>query len=142
MSVLEAVVGAADPALAAHALPQPGPERFAGRVGDEGRAFVLETVYEGYLMHYGTPRAFGGMDEDLRLLAGDALYALGLARLAAAGDVAAVAELSDLISLSAQAHAAGRRDLAEELWEASALALSGARGPGARAWARDRLPAP
>ena len=30
-------------------------------------------------MHYGEPRAFTGMDDDLRLLAGDALYALGLA---------------------------------------------------------------
>ena len=49
------------------------------------RRFVLEAVYEGYLMHYGSPRAFAGMDDDLRLLAGDALYALGLARLAAAG---------------------------------------------------------
>ena len=58
------------------------------------------------------------------------------------GDVAAVAELSDLISLSAQAHAAGRGELAEGLWDASAEALSAAGGPGARAWARDRLPAP
>ena len=53
-----------------------------------------------------------------------------------------MAELSDLISLTAQAHASGRPDLAEELWDASALALSEAQGPGARAWARDRLPAP
>ena len=68
---------------------------------------MLEAVYEGYLMHYGEPRAFAGMDEDLRLLAGDALYALGLARLAEAGDLEAVAELSDLISRSAQAHAEG-----------------------------------
>ncbi|MBN1530649.1 MAG: hypothetical protein JW895_16425 [Thermoleophilaceae bacterium] len=142
MSLLDAVVRAADPALAEHALPEPGPERFAGAVEDAGRAFVLEAVYEGYLMHYGAPRAFGGMDDDLRLLAGDALYALGLARLAAAGDVMAVAELSDLISLSAQAQAGGLAELAEELWDASALALSEARGPGARAWARDRLPAP
>ena len=41
------------------------------------------------------------MDADLRLLAGDALYALGLSRLAEAGDLEAVAELADLISLSA-----------------------------------------
>jgi fructose-1,6-bisphosphatase I len=39
------------------------------------------------------------MDEDLRLLAGDALYALGLARLAEAGDLDAVAELADVIAL-------------------------------------------
>ena len=55
------------------------------------RGFVLEAVYEGYLMHYGEPRAFSGMDADLRLLAGDALYALGLSRLAETGDLEAVA---------------------------------------------------
>ena len=68
------------------------------------------------------------MDDDLRLLAGDALYALGLARLAESGDLAAVAELSDLISRSAQAHAEGRGAAAEALWDASASALA----PGAR----------
>ncbi len=141
MSTLADVVRAADPALAAHGVEDPGPARF-DELEDGCRRFVLEAVYEGYLMHYASPRAFAGMDEDLRLLAGDALYALGLARLAAAGDVAAVTELSDLISLSAQAHAAGRGELAEGLWDASARALSGTRGPGARAWARDRLPAP
>jgi hypothetical protein len=142
VSVLAEVVRAVDPALRAHAVDDPGPARFAGKLEDDARRFVLEAVYEGYLMHYGAPRAFTGMDEDLRLLAGDALYALGLARLAASGDVAAVSELSDLISLSAQAHASGRGELAEGLWDASARALSEARGPGARAWARDRLPAP
>ena len=90
------------------------------------RGFVLEAVYEGYLMHYGEPRAFAGMDEDLRLLAGDALYALGLSRLAEAGDLEAVAALSDLISRSAQAHAEGRPEEAEALWESSAQALASA----------------
>jgi hypothetical protein len=66
------------------------------------------------------------MDPDLRLLAGDALYALGLARLAELGDLPAVAELSDLISRSAQAHAEGRGDEAEALWDASAGALGSA----------------
>jgi hypothetical protein len=89
---------------------------------------VLEAVYEGYLLHYGESRLFDGMEPDLRLLAGDALYALGLARLADSGDLAAVAELSDLISRSAQAHAEGRGDEAEALWDASAGVLaSGAR---------------
>jgi hypothetical protein len=64
------------------------------------------------------------MDDDLRLLAGDALYALGLERLARAGDLEAVAELSDLISRSAQAHAEGRADEAEALWGATALRLA------------------
>jgi hypothetical protein len=139
VSVLAELGAAAGPALAAHAVPNPGPARFDGNVFEPERLFVMEAVYEGYLMHYRDPRAFAGMDEDLRLLAGDALYALGLERLAVAGDLEAVAELSDLISLTAAAHAEDRPELADELWLASARALSEQGGPGARATARDRL---
>ena len=60
---------------------------------------------EGYLLHYGEPRVVVGADADLRLLAGDYLYALGLERLAGLGDLPAVRELSDLISLGAQLNA-------------------------------------
>ena len=137
MSVLTEVIEAADPGLRVHAVAEPGPPRFDEQVAGAERAFVLEAVYEGYLMHYGEPRLFGGMDADLRLLAGDSLYALGLARLADAGDLEAVSELSDLISLSARAQADGRPDRAEVLWDASEHALSGARGPGAGAIAAD-----
>ncbi len=127
MSNLEALIAAAGPDLAAHASPRPGSDRFVSRDdGDDARAYVLEAVYEGYLLHYGEPRLFEGMDGDLRLLAGDALYALGLARLADRGDLAAVAELSDLISRSAQAHAEGRAGEAEALWDASAAVLAAA----------------
>ena len=122
MSALADVAAAADPALSPYALDDPGPERFGDLDGVRG--FVLEAVYEGYLMHYGEPRAYAGMEEDLRLLAGDALYALGLSRLAEAGDLEAVAELSDLISGAAQAHAEGRPEAAEALWAASAGRLA------------------
>ncbi len=122
MSRLEEVVAAADPALAPHAVADPGPERFGAVEGVRG--FVLEAVYEGYLMHYGEPRAFRGMDADLRLLAGDALYALGLSRLADTGDLEAVAVLSDLISGSARAQAEGRAEDAEALWASSSAALA------------------
>ena len=64
---------------------------------------MVEAVREGYLLHYGEPRMLAGHDPDLALLAGDYLYALGLERLAALGDPEAVRELSDLISLCAQA---------------------------------------
>ena len=138
MSVLEAIVGAVAPTLAEHAAAVPGPARFGSVVEHPDRLFVLEAVYEGYLMHYGVPRAFTGMDSDLRLLAGDALYALGLSRLAARGDLEAVAELSDLISLTAQAQAESRAELAEALWVASARALAG-HGHGAMAAAAGRL---
>jgi hypothetical protein len=139
MSVLLELVAAASASLTPHAVGEPGPGRFEGVLDDPDRLFVLEAVYEGYLMHYGTPRAFSGMDEDLRLLAGDALYALGVSRLAERGDVRAVAELSDLISLAAQSHADGSPELADELWDASARALSGEGGPGARAVLGGRL---
>jgi hypothetical protein len=124
MSVLADVATAAGPSLARHAVADPGPARFGAELGE--RQFVLEAVYEGYLLHYGEPRLFAGMDDDLRLLAGDALYALGLARLAQAGDLPAVAELADLIARSAQAHAESRGDAAEPLWDASADILAGA----------------
>jgi hypothetical protein len=123
VSALAEVVAAADPALAPYAVSDPGPERFADMDGVRG--FVLEAVYEGYLLHYGRPRAFSGMDADMRLLAGDALYALGLSRLAEAGDLEAVAILSDLITGSAQAQAEGRAADAEALWEASSDRLRG-----------------
>jgi hypothetical protein len=118
---------AVDPALRSYALCDPPPGRFDGE-----RAFVLEAVYEGFLLHYREPRAFHGMDDDLRLLAGDALYALGLERLAETGDLDAVAELSDLISLCSRAEAERRGDLVERLWAATVRRLDGD-GPGARA---------
>lgn len=127
MSALAEVVAAIEPPLRPYAVADPPPGRFAGE-----RAFVLEAVYEGFLLHYGEPRAFAGMDRDLRLLAGDALYALGLERLAQAGDTGAVAELADLISLCARAQADGRPELVERLWEATERRLAG-KGDGARA---------
>jgi hypothetical protein len=125
VSTLPEIVAAADPALAPYAVSDPGPSRFADVGGTRG--FVLEAVYEGYLMHYGEPRAFAGMDADLRLLAGDALYALGLSRLAETGDLEAVAVLSDLISETAQAQAEGRPDDADALWESSSDSLAAER---------------
>ena len=124
MTVLDELAAAAPASLRPYALAQPGPQRFADGLGE--RLFVLEAVYEGYLLHYGESRLYAGMDPDLRLLAGDALYALGLARLAEGGDLPAVAELSDLIARSAQAHAEGRGDEAEALWDASAGVLRSA----------------
>jgi hypothetical protein len=84
---------------------------------------LVEAIYEGYLLHYGTPRVVRVPDADLRLLAGDRLYAVGLARLVALGDTAAVAELADTITLSALAQGAGDGELAEAVWEAGARAV-------------------
>ena len=84
---------------------------------------LVETIREGYELHYGAPRVVRTEDADLALLAGDRLYALGLARLARLGDLEATAELADVISLCAQAQAAGQADLAEAVWEAGAAAV-------------------
>jgi hypothetical protein len=76
-------------------------------------------------MHYREPRSFSGeMDSDLRLLAGDSLYAIGLERLAEHGDLDAVAELADLISACARAEAEGRPGDAEAAWQTSVERLS------------------
>jgi hypothetical protein len=84
---------------------------------------VIEAVREGYLLHYGAPRLMGRDDDDLALLAGDRLYALGLERLAAAGDLDAVSALADLIALSAQAQAVGDGALADAVWAAGCAEL-------------------
>ncbi len=95
-------------------------------------ALVIESVREGYLLHYGEPRVVVGADPDLRLLAGDYLYALGLERLAGLGDLPAVRELSDLISLGAQLNAEDPGPppphAGEALWLASAAAITAGDG--------------
>jgi hypothetical protein len=88
-------------------------------------ALVVESVREGYLLHYGEPRLMAGHDSDLALLAGDYLYALGLDRLAALGDTESVAVLSQLIARCAQLHAEGREAEVEELWPAAARRVAG-----------------
>jgi hypothetical protein len=88
-------------------------------------ALVVESVREGYLLHYGEPRLMAGHDADLALLAGDYLYALGLNRLAALGDTEAVAVLSELIARCAQLHAEGREAEVEALWPTAARRIAG-----------------
>ena len=97
-------------------------------------ALGLETIYEGYLVHYGRPRLFRPPDADAALLLGDYLYAHGLVRIAASGDVAAVADLAELISLCAQARADGR-DGDGSAWAATAALL----GAGELEDSRDEL---
>lgn len=89
-----------------------------------GRVFALgvETIYEGYLLHYGRPRLFAPADEDTALLLGDYLYAHGLVHVAATGSVDAVYDLAELISLCAQARAQGGPGEAQA-WVATAALL-------------------
>ena len=85
-------------------------------------ALGLETIYEGYLVHYGRPRLHEPQDGNAALVLGDYFYAQGLARIASLGDVEAVADLAELISLCAQGRADGSPGDGEA-WAATAALL-------------------
>ena len=122
--------------------PQPHGDAVAGR--GERYPLLVEAIREGYLQHYAAGRVVRPEDPDLALLAGDRLYALGLERLAALGDLDAVAELADVIALCAQAHAEGDPARAEAVWDGrgggrrAAVRRLTTRPPSARGAAPDR----
>jgi hypothetical protein len=76
-------------------------------LGEERFALGIETIYEGYLLHYGSPRLFAPEDQDTALLLGDYLYAHGLVRIEEVGTVEAVSDLAELIALCAYLCAEG-----------------------------------
>jgi hypothetical protein len=91
-------------------------------LGQAQHALALETIYEGYLLHYGRPRLFEPRDRHTSLLLGDYLYAHGLVRIAAGGEVDPIADLAALISLCSQLRADdGSGD--GEAWAATAALL-------------------
>jgi len=106
-------------------------------LGEPRHALGLETIYEGYLLHYGKPRLFAPADRDSALLLGDYLYAHGLVRIAALDDVAAVADLAELISLCAQLRADGIGGDGAA-WAATAVLLGTGSLDEAREALRDR----
>jgi hypothetical protein len=99
-------------------------------------AVGIETIYEGYLVHYGRSRLFDEADPDTALLLGDYLYAHGLVRISESGDVDAVADLAELISLCAQSRADGR-DGDGAAWAATAALLGSGDLEPARSALRD-----
>jgi hypothetical protein len=111
-------------------------EQVFSALGEPRFALGLETIYEGYLVHYGSPRLYEPQDGDAALVLGDYLYAQGLARIAAYGEVDAVTDLAELISLCAQARGDGR-DGDGAAWAATAALL----GRGRLAEAREALSA-
>jgi hypothetical protein len=116
---------------------EPEREPVFSPLGEERYALGLETIYEGYLVHYGRSRLFEPTDEDTALLLGDYLYAHGLVRIAEVGSVEAVADLAELISLCAQL----RADSAPgdgAAWAASAALLGAGEVDEAREALRDR----
>ena len=78
-----------------------------GPLGAPEHALGLETIYEGYLVHYGRPRLFEPPDVDTALLLGDYLYAHGLVRIASLGNTVAVHDLAELISVCARMRGEG-----------------------------------
>ena len=107
------------------------------RLAESRYALGLETIYEGYLVHYGRPRLLEPADDNSALVLGDYLYAQGLARIASLGDVDAVGDLAELISLCAQARADGR-DGDGAAWAATAALIGQRRLDVPRADLRDR----
>ena len=93
---------------------------------DGGRALGVEMIREGHLLHRGRPRLFAGEDEGLRLLTGDYLYAAGLREVCAAGALADVTALANLISAcaAAQAQARGEESGDEDRWRATVAELA------------------
>lgn len=116
-----------DTPISPHVIEPPEEPVFGPLVAEGPRAgaapaeysLVVESVREGYLLHYGEPRLLAGHDADLALLAGDYLYALGIERLAALGDAMAVHELADLISSCARLHAESRDEEVPHRWRHS-----------------------
>jgi hypothetical protein len=98
------------------------PDPVFSPLGQARFALGIETIYEGYLAHYGSPRLFSPPDRETALLLGDYLYAHGLARIAAFGDAAPVLDLAQLISLCAQLRGDGR-DGDGAAWAATAALL-------------------
>jgi len=107
------------------------------RLAEARYALGLETIYEGYLVHYGRPRLLEPADDNSALVLGDYLYAQGLARIASLGDVDAVGDLAELISLCAQARADGR-DGDGAAWAATAALIGQRRLDIPRADLRNR----
>jgi hypothetical protein len=134
-----------DPPASRELFDRPGPAQLAaGGPRTRGREreyeLLLDMILEGYRLHYDEPAVVRPADPDLALLLGDQLYALGLARLAELGDLEAVAELADVISLAAQAHSASDAELARAVWEAGAMSVGwGASEAHRRAKARARV---
>jgi hypothetical protein len=132
--LMAGLVDASPPDGTSRRAPVAGPAQLVAsgpRVAGSGPDYelLIEAIYEGYLLHYHAPRVMRPAEDDVGLLAGDRLYALGLARLVKLGDVEAVAELADVITLSALAHAGGNAELAHAVWMAGAHAVGWGASP-------------
>ena len=111
-------------------------------LGEPRYALGVETIYEGYLLHFGRPRLFSPEDQDTALLLGDYLYAHGLVRIEEVGTVEAVSDLAELIALCAYLSA---EEISGDgpVWAATAAALGrGQLDPGRSSLRLDNDPSP
>jgi hypothetical protein len=111
-------------------------------LGEDRYTLGIETIYEGYLLHYGRPRLFAPEDADTALLLGDYLYAHGLVRIEEVGTVDAVNDLAELIALSAYLQA---EQIAGDgaVWAATSALLGRRALDDGRSWLRlDNDPGP
>jgi hypothetical protein len=136
--VLAAEAAAESPLWAEALLPREAQQRkpVFSVLCDPLFALGVETIYEGYLLHYGRSRLFAPEDADAALLCGDYLYAHGLVRVAATGSTAAVHDLAELISLCSHAHANGT-DGDWAVWAATCATLGTQTLEGPRSRLRD-----
>ena len=103
--------------------PQPDADTEVAQLAGAAHALAAEAIHEGALLHYAQGRVLHSEEEDLELLAGDRLFALGLDRLAAMGDLEAIAVLSDVIADCARAAAEDRPDDIATAWRRGAAAI-------------------
>ena len=133
MSVLDELAEElrADGGLLSNATADPGPaaDTTVAELAGADLALAAEAIHEGALAHYGAPRVLRSDDDDLVLLGGDRLFALGLDRLARMGDLHAIVVLSDVIADCARAAAEGRHDDIEGVWRRGAAAIGRAPAP-------------
>lgn len=85
----------------------------------------LEYIFEGYLLHYGQSRLLEHDDSDFSLLAGDYMYASGLATIATLKDLTCIGALADLVQLCAYVHCESLdRTLAMNAWAITTIRLA------------------
>lgn len=95
---------------------------------------AIESIFEGYLLHNGVSRILEPGTAELDLLAGDYMYARGLASICGLGDLDCIRMLADLISICSLVHCENL-DPGEALsaWSVVTLCLARhAAGPGSR----------
>jgi hypothetical protein len=127
---LAAEAAAESPLWAEQLRAEPEQLGIFGPLAPERFALGLETIYEGYLVHYGHPRLFAPADDETALLLGDYLYAHGLVRIAATGELDAVVALAELISTCA--HLRAEQAAGDgEAWIDAVRRLGGDPGAGA-----------